>query len=117
MGRESWKGMAAASKGEQIALERIEKEADEPMGFLDLARLVPHRTAPALFELKHLQRLSLGNAWRARGVANNPRGELTWRSLLERRKGGFHWVGRLVNNVATALRHGPAQGTICGLLF
>jgi hypothetical protein len=53
-----------ASDGERIALERIAKEADDRVGYLDLGMLGLTDLPAELFELKHIRGLNLGSAWR-----------------------------------------------------
>jgi internalin A len=54
--------MTEKPKGWAVALERIEKEAADRSGFLDLGRLGLTELPPALFDLTHLRELNLGNA-------------------------------------------------------
>jgi hypothetical protein len=52
--------MTEKPNGWAVALERIEKEAAERSGFLDLGRLELTELPPALFDLTHLRELNLG---------------------------------------------------------
>ncbi len=54
--------MTDEKSGLAIALERIEREASERTGFLDLGRLGLREFPDALFRLKHLRALNLGSA-------------------------------------------------------
>ncbi len=56
--------MTEASEGERIARERIAREAEERMGFLDLGMLGLTELPAELFSLKHLRGLNLGYLWR-----------------------------------------------------
>jgi internalin A len=64
--------MSEQGSGLEIALQRIEKEAQERTDFLDLGRLGLTELPEDLFRLTHLRRLKLGRDFRARLIEHNP---------------------------------------------
>lgn len=93
--------MTDEKPGLAIALERIEREASERTGFLDLGMLGLTELPDALFRLTHIRRLNLGGGFRlvtASNIAPNDLGSALERLIeLPELEGlsfaGSHFVG------------------------